>query len=74
MNDIKDKEKLPMVPLATFLLSRASGWTDGWTDKGKCKCPRPYSGGTKNCILRKILSSRGDKSENIVARVMNLVT
>jgi hypothetical protein len=29
MNDIKEKEQLPIVPLATLLLSRESGRTDG---------------------------------------------
>jgi hypothetical protein len=33
MNDIKEKEQLPIVPLATFLLSRESGQTDGRTDR-----------------------------------------
>jgi hypothetical protein len=28
MNDIKEKEQLPIVPLATLLLSRESGQTD----------------------------------------------
>jgi hypothetical protein len=32
MNDIKEKEQFPIVPVATLLLSRESGRTKGWTD------------------------------------------
>jgi hypothetical protein len=32
MNDIKENEQLHIVPLATLLLSRESGRTDGRTD------------------------------------------
>jgi hypothetical protein len=38
MNDIKDKEQLPIIPLATLLLSRESGKTEGWTDKAETIC------------------------------------
>jgi hypothetical protein len=32
MKDIKEKEQLPIVPLATLLLSIESGQTEGQTD------------------------------------------
>jgi hypothetical protein len=35
MNDIKEKEQLPIVPLATYLLSCEYGQTDGQTDDGE---------------------------------------
>jgi hypothetical protein len=37
MNDIKEKEQLPIVPLAT-LLSRESRRTDEWIDKAATLC------------------------------------
>jgi hypothetical protein len=83
MNDIKEKEQLLIVRLATLLLSHESGYTDGQTDgrtKGRLYAHSSESKKKPYCVSNSVLKNTAKSvinrhnSMTIIILILNRVS